>query len=398
MYAQFQFFYFSVALFTLLLLKPGNISRRRLVYVIVLLLVLSGLSSYHSILLGMSLLAAFAVVRWTPLVRKRLNRETPHRIIMILSLIGGAVVAVFSSGALNLLGFAVIRLVGVTTGQFFTLIPDNSTLTYHSVFDGFLFRLHPYAILLAIPGVFLLIRRDWRISAILTAMFGVPYLTYSTLFASYTTTTIYLRYILPELPLIFLFSAVTIAWTAGTLGQLANRIPTALGHLRVSSVFRVAIPLGLASLVILAPQSGFLPSLQTLSALPEPQPSYKMAANYAKAQMKDGDVVGAIWPENTYYYLGHTEYWIMSKQLSITLSGVQDGPNVKFYLTGSVLIRNSTEMYQAMLLHKRGWLFLSASDFLGISPELWSFIKSNMTFQSAASDPTLQTYFWDTGL
>jgi hypothetical protein len=159
----------------------------------------------------------------------------------------------------------------------------------------------------------------------------------------------------------------------------------------------VAIPVGLAALVVLAPQSGFQPSLASLSTLPEPQPSYKMAANYVKPLMKPGDVVGAIWPENTFYYFGHAEYWIVSNPLSITLSGRQDGPYIRFYYTGSLLIKNSTEMSQAMTLHPRGWLLLSMNDQSGISPELWGFIKTNMTFESVASDPTLQTYFWDTG-
>jgi hypothetical protein len=159
----------------------------------------------------------------------------------------------------------------------------------------------------------------------------------------------------------------------------------------------VAIPVGLAALVVLAPQSGFQPSLANLSTLPEPQPSYKMAVNYIKPLMKPGDVVGAIWPENTFYYFGHAEYWIISNPLSITLSGRQDGPYIRFYYTGSLLIKNSTEMYQAMTLHPRGWLLLSMNDQSGISSELWVFIRTNMTLQSAASDPTLQTYFWDTG-
>jgi len=397
MYAQFQFFYLSATLVALVLLSPGNVTRRRLASVMMLFLVLGGLSSYHSILLYGSLVVALIAVQWSPKVLGRLSQEKPPRRIALLSLLGGGVVIVLLSGVMNLLGLAVVRLVAITTGQFFTLIPPNSTLAYHSVFDSFLFQLHPYAVLLAIPGIFLLGRRNWRIAATLAALFGVPYLTYSILFASYTTTLIYLRYILPELPIIFILAAVTVAWTVGTLAHLTKRIRIARGPLSISTLIRFAIPIGLASLIVLAPQSGFQPSLANLSTLPEPQPSYKMAANYIKPLMKPGDVVGAIWPENTFYYFGHAEYWIVSNQLSITLSGRQDGPYIRFYYTGSLLIKNSTEMNQAMSLHPRGWLLLSMNDQSGISTELWSFIKTNMTLQSAATDPTIQTYFWDTG-
>jgi hypothetical protein len=397
MYAQFQFFYLSASLVALLLLNPGKVTRRRLALIMTLLLVLGGLSSYHSVLLYGSMLVALVAVHWSPKVLRRLNRERLSRRIAVLCLLVGGVVILVLSGVMNLFALGLVHLVAIATGQFFTLIPPNSTLAYHSVFDNFLFQLHPYAILLAFPGVVLLGRRDWRIAAILTALLGVPYLTYSSLFASYTTTLIYLRYVLPELPIIFVLASVTVAWAVGTFARWISGTRTARGHLHLSTVLRVAIPVGLAALVILAPQSGFQPSLANLSTLPEPQPSYKMAANYIKPLMKPGDVVGAIWPENTFYYFGHAEYWIISNQLSITLSGRQDGLYIRFYYTGSLLIKNSTEMYQAMTLHPRGWLLLSMNDQSGISLELWGFIRTNMTFQSAASDPTLQTYFWDTG-
>jgi hypothetical protein len=397
MYAQFQFFYLSASLVALLLLNSGNITRKRLTLTMVALLVLGGLSSYHSVLLYGSLLVALAAVHWSPKVLGRLSRERLSRRIAVLCLVVGGVVILLWSGVMNLLGLGVVHLVAIATGQFFTLIPPNSTLGYYSVFDSFLFQLHPYAVLLAFPGIVLLGRRDWRIAVILAALFGVPYLTYSILFASYTTTIIYLRYILPELPIIFVLASVTVAWLAGALAHWAHKTRIACGHLQISTAFRAAILVGLTSLIILVPQSGFQPSLPGLSALPEPQPSYKMAANYVKLLMKPGDAVGAIWPENTFYYFGHAEYWIVSNQLSITLSGRQDGPYVRYYYTGSLLIKNSTEMSQAMSLHPRGWLLLSIYDQSGISPELWGFIKTNMILQLAASDPTLRTYFWDTG-
>jgi hypothetical protein len=397
MYAQFQFFYLSASLVALLLLNPGKVTRTRLLLIMIAILVLGGLSSYHSVLLYGSMLVALVAVHWSPRILARLNRERLPRRIAVLCLSLGGVLVLILSGVINLFGLGIVQLVAITTGQFFTLIPPNSTLTYHSVFDNFLFQLHPYAILLAFPGVALLGRRDWRIAVILAALFGVPYLTYSILFASYTITLIYLRYILPELPIIFILASVTVAWAVGTLARWFSGTRIARGHLHLSTVLRVAIPVGLAALIVLAPQSGFQPSLTSLSTLPEPQPSYKMATNYIKPLMKPGDVVGAIWPENTFYYFGHAEYWIVSNPLSITLSGRQDGPYVRFYYTGSLLIQNSTEMSQAMTLHPRGWLLLSLNDQSGISPELWGFIKTNMTFESAASDPTLQTYFWDTG-
>ncbi len=395
MYAQFQFFYLSILLVALMYVKPGSITNRRLASVTLVLLVCAGLSSYHSVLLYTSLLSALLVIGWGPRIVKRLGRETPLRLVGVLSVLGIGAVFVFWSGLADFFALGIVRLVGLTTGQFFTQIPDNSSLAYHDVFDSFLLQLHPYAILLAIPGVVLMAKHDWRSGVMLALLLGFPYLVYSTVFASYTTTLIYLRYILPELPILFVLTAITVSWIARFIQQFAVRTWKAAAEPKLANLLRIGIAMGLTVLILLAPQSGFQPSLANLSALPEPQPGYKMAANYVKPLMKPGDVIGAIWPENTYYYFGHTEYWIISNPISITLSGQHDGPNIVFYYTGSALIKDPSDMSQAMVLHPRGWLLLSVNDFSGISPELWSFIKTNMSLEAAASDPTIQTYLWN---
>ncbi len=393
-YQEFQFFFLALALILLSWPRNKKEAPRKLILLAGVLLFLSALSSYHSVLLFVSLAISWAGLKWGPRLVGYLRRQSVARLVVGTACCVLAVSVVFWLGLVDFTARSLLVLVGRATGEFFTIVPDNR-LSYHETFEPFLFHQHPYVVSLAVFGAILLGLKNLRTAITLVVLFLVPYVVYSTLFASFTLTVIYARYVFPETPVLFIFASVAVMRAASSIAYFLSRNIAfrlhGLTHIRV----RLVVSIGLVLLMVFAPSSGFVPRVSSLSQLPEPQPNYKMAASYLKTMMMPGDVVGAMWPENTYYYLGRTEYWLVSNALSIQLSGIPDGPYVRYYYTGSIVIKDPQEMNLTMTSHPRGWLILSASDIAGLSPDLWNLIKS-MHLNADGSDSTILTFSWDT--
>ena len=104
-----------------------------------------------------------------------------------------------------------VSLIGSITGEFFTVLPNDTTITFKPMFAQAFYDLYgPLLLLLIGVGTIIMVAETGRRGLTILFYFIIPTALFSTLFSSLTITTLFPRYVFPYNPALLLALAFTI--------------------------------------------------------------------------------------------------------------------------------------------------------------------------------------------
>jgi len=367
--------------------------------------------------LALSLAAPIAAL---PLAARGFNIARRH-LNYALGLAGMLImVALFFGNDLSRIMLGASRNILIGTGY---VASTAAELQYSSFYLDFLRERYPITILMTILGAGIAFAISPRKAMFLFLSFLIPFTIESTFLTTLTVRArAYERYIFPTIPMLFLISSHLVAFPMMRLRARFVRANVS----KILSVLYVSLFIIMLLTASVAKCSASRQSYLEFAYHNRPEwstvlghawsvvPNYQKVCEYLATRIQPSEVIVADTPDNTYYYLGRTDFWLTCSSGAIHYAGVfsnltyvrstnyqpdaatYDGsPVIWWYMTPSALISNVQLLIEVIKHHPRGWLVYSADNWrYQLSSELRDFVRRTMCLVEGGSDDTVYLYSW----
>jgi len=332
--------------------------------------------------------------------------DTPM-LVLLLSLM-----LVFILGTWLALQYGVLfaKAIGKVTGEFFEVIPEDARLTFKPFFVQSLQKFYSLRLLvLIIGGAFVMLVQVGRRGLALLLYFGFPFVVFSTLFASFTATDMFDRYMFPHNAVLLLLIAFLLVWVREYLAWgLAGVLPRVFREkaLIMAGVVTFLLVLGLAIrsdafLLRFDPTTTPASIEAWFRARNEPQtPSYHRVAMYIKENKAPNDVVLSTRGWEFPFELPDMEgYWVIDNPMEIGEGSIKTEDGFINRYTGHPAITNLGQFMDVIAEEKGVWLALPYfHNSPGcLTPGIWNFVHTHMRRISEASDNTIDVFRLEPG-
>lgn len=305
-------------------------------------------------------------------------------------------------------GPLVVSLIGKITGEFFTVLPNDTTITFKPMFVQAFYDLYgPWLLLLIGVGTIIMIAETGRRGLTILAYFIIPIALFSTLFSSLTITTLFPRYVFPYNPALLLALAFTIVRLSEViLAQIRAMLPERPRSILPKENWMSAL---ICAMVIATVSSSLL--LTATVAPPtssmdkwfrgpgEPvTPAYKKVTDYIRSNMSPDDAILATrgWPFP--FELPDLEgFWLMSVPVELSELGGSEKDRLTNRFTGYKAITNLSAFLTLLEEKTSGWIVIP---YMHNSPNVmtqpvYDIIHTRLIPIASASDPTISLFKWN---
>lgn len=304
-------------------------------------------------------------------------------------------------------GVLLAKVIGKVTGEFFSVLPADPRITFRPFFLQSLEKLYgPQIMFLIGAGVVVMVAKSGRLGLAILLYYVIPFMFFSTVFASLTVTSLFDRYIFPYNPALLLALAFLMVWIGENLVPLLSQMLPRVVRLGKPGIDTAITTLLVLGLVVLSPafvlrfdQNATLSSIDSwVRGRGEPKtPSYHLASGYIKQQMMAGDVVVSSRPWNLPFELPDTEgYWLMGAPLELAEAGIRIQDKVINRYTGYPAVSTLSQFLDLITEKPVGWVVVPYfHDSPGVLTRgVWDFIHNHMTLVPEVSDNTIQVFRW----
>ena len=301
-----------------------------------------------------------------------------------------------------------VSLIGSITGEFFTVLPNDTTITFKPMFAQAFYDLYgPLLLLLIGVGTIIMVAETGRRGLTILFYFIIPTALFSTLFSSLTITTLFPRYVFPYNPALLLALAFTIVRLSEViLVQIRAISPERLRFIPLKENWMPAL---ICAMVLATLSSSLL--LRTNIEPPtssmdkwfrgpgEPvTPAYNKVTDYIRTNMSPNDAILATrgWPFP--FELPNLEgFWLMSVPVELSELGDSEKDRLTNRFTGYTAITNLSAFLTLLEEKASGWIVIP---YMHNSPNvmtqpIYDIIHTRLIPIAAASDTTISLFKWN---
>lgn len=266
-----------------------------------------------------------------------------------------------------LCGVALLVLAEVAFGVFTSIL--STRINYFPDYMLYLMHIFPIILYLALVGVIILLRKDYKTSLLLILAAIVPFY-----FICFHVQLLGYRYLYFILPLFFIFFALAIDYLTSMISLKRLRF--------ILSWMPIIVILGLT---VYSQSFNFVPQSIYYESM-APQPDFRHAYTFVNQNIEEGEIVIDTWPAlGTYYLKSYPDYW-----LSFDIAGtmvdycVGEDKSRELY-TNTLCIKNLEMLKNVMEENPSGWLVIDSLAISRLPYYIIEYIEDNMTYYEQGS-------------
>ncbi|WP_135388998.1 glycosyltransferase family 39 protein [Methanolobus halotolerans] len=277
----------------------------------------------------------------------------------------------------------------------------HTQVNYYDEYIYFLKKSLGFSLFLAIPGVTVLMNRDWSKGLLLTLSVVIPfYLIF------FHVLLFGIRYLYFVIPIVFIFAAFFLDFMIEYIFHTACRksdfsgAGAGEGKKTFSSLKASVKPLvysvTLIALIVfmhLSPAFTFMPKNDYDLGPNAPRSDFRTAYSYVNSHMQPEDVIVSTWTAPAQFYLGKNDYW-----LTFNVDGtgfesftIKNGSRDKY--ANSIVLKNTGMLENVTQNHTRGWIVTDNLAWHKLSPQSKDFIETGT--QQELEYSNIRVYMWD---
>jgi 4-amino-4-deoxy-L-arabinose transferase-like glycosyltransferase len=339
---------------------------------------------------------------WGMMLNIRIDLTIVEILLYTILATAAAVWIIFEQGSLA------VSLIGNLTGEFFTVLPHDTTITFKPMFAQAFYDLYgPWLLFLIGFGTLIMLVQTGRRGLTIMVYFIIPVALFSTLFSSLTITTLFPRYVFPYNPALLLALSFTVVYLSEiAFRQLRTIAPK---RLRFMSSKENWLPALICAIGIATVSSSLLlridveppaPSMDKWFRGPgEPiTPAYNKVTDYIRTHMSPNDVILATrgWPF-PFEFPELEGFWLMSVPLELSELGDIEKDRLTNRFTGYEAVTNLSAFLTLLEEEASGWVvipYMHDSPHV-MTPPVYDIIHTRLIHIPAASDTTISLFQWN---
>ncbi|MBE0517083.1 MAG: glycosyltransferase family 39 protein [Methanophagales archaeon] len=255
----------------------------------------------------------------------------------------------------------------------------NVRMDYSKNYIWYLKSFFPIIFYLAIPGIIIAFRDNWKQTLLPLLAFLIPLY-----FIFFHEKLLGYRYVFFVLPFMFLFFSKAIDHISRTF--IKNK---ALQYL----VIVIIVCLLFSTSLNIVPKKEYY--LEPMA----PQPDFISVYSYLQEHREPDDILISSYPEVDLWFNQTPDYWLAFSIAGFSPSNWMDETETVYRRTGTPAIKNIEDLEKVYENNQRGWLILDSLSGSRIPKVYWDFIKNNTIWEEGPSKPgpagAVNLYSWD---